>query len=206
MRVNWPLRILLGVVLLGLLLAGGIALRVWQVARTDDREHADVIIVLGSTQNNGEPKPILQARLDHAKILYDAGVAHTIVTVGGKQPADRFTEAQAGVQYLQKAGVPEADLVAVNSGNDTLHSLQAAAAELETKGWRTAVLVSDPWHSLRSQLMARDSGIDATVSPTHSGPIVQQRSTEIRYIARETIALLYYRLTRTSPDKVAASR
>lgn len=202
MRSHWVSRIVGGVVLLVVLLVGGTALRVWQVGRMDDRSHVDAIMVLGSTQVNGVPRPILQARLEHAKRLYDAHVAPAIVTVGGKRSGDPYTEAQAGTRYLEKHGVPEEALVPVNVGSDTLESVVAGARELRTKHWSSAVLVSDPWHSLRSQTMARQAGIEATVSPTHSGPVVQRRSTEFRYIVRETAALLYYRLTRTSADEV----
>lgn len=204
-RVRWFSRILGGVVLLAVLLVGGTAVRVWQVARADERGKMDAILVLGSTQINGEPKPILQSRLAHAKQLYDAGVAPMIMTVGGKQPGDNYTEAEAGERYLAEQGVPRARIRAVGEGNDTLGSLRAAGQRLRENGRTSAVLVTDPWHSLRSRTMTRDAGIDeVSVSPTHSGPVVQQRATEIRYITRETIALLYYRLTRTSSDSVGS--
>jgi hypothetical protein len=48
--------------------------------------------------------------------------------------------------------------------------------------------------------MARDYGIESWTSPTHSGPVVQTRETQVRYIVRETAALLFYRLTRASVE------
>ena len=48
--------------------------------------------------------------------------------------------------------------------------------------------------------MATDQGIDAAMSPTRQGPAVRQRSTEIRYIARETLAYLYYKVFKKSAD------
>jgi hypothetical protein len=42
--------------------------------------------------------------------------------------------------------------------------------------------------------MSRDVGIKTDTSPTHSGPAVQDRTTEARYIARETAAYLFYRI------------
>ena len=80
------------------------------------------------------------------------------------------------------------------TGSDTLLSLRATAIELRKHGWKTAVLVTDPWHSLRSRTMARDLSISAVTSPVHTGPAVRGRTTEFRYIARETAAYLYYRL------------
>jgi uncharacterized SAM-binding protein YcdF (DUF218 family) len=199
---RWLLRGLVAVVALLVLVVGGTAFRIWQYGRVDDRHHADAIVVLGAAQYDGDPSSILQARLDHAKTLYDQGVAREIVTVGGRKPADRFTEAQAGEGYLTGKGVPRDRIVEVNTGNDTLTSLQAVAGVLRRHGWRTAVLVSDPWHMFRSRTMAVASGIDAWTSPTHSGPAVQTRATQLKYIVRETAALLYYRVTKAPADDV----
>lgn len=189
-------RLALGALLLAGLLVVGTAVRVWQFARTDDRTHADVILVLGAAEYNGTPSKIFRYRLDHARALFDQGVAAHIVTVGGREPGDRYTEAGAGGDYLNRRGVPRAALVEVARGRDTLGSAQAAAKVIGEHGWHSAVLVSDPWHMLRARAMARDSGIDARVSPIRNGPAVDSRSWRIRDIARETIALLYYRLTK----------
>ena len=193
-------RTVLGVLLVGVLVVGGTGFRVWQVARGDDRSTADVVLVLGAAQYDGTPSKVLEARLDHAKSLYDQGVAPYIVTTGGNQPGDTYTEADAGVRWLTENGVPEEDVVPVGEGNDTLGSLRAAAAQIHERGWRTAVIVSDPWHSLRARTMAADVGLDAWTSPTHSGPIVQTRETQVRYILYETAALLYYHATKAPAD------
>ena len=185
-------------VLLPVLVLGGTAARVWWVARQDDRPRSDAIVVLGASQFDGRPSAVFRARLDHAKDLYDDGVAPRIVTVGGGRPGDRFTEAAAGARYLKAHGVPQ--VVAVEEGSDTLRSLKAADARFTKEGWHTAVLVTDPWHSLRSRRMAQDLGIDAASSPARSGPAIASRSTEVRYVARETAAYLYYRVFHRSSD------
>jgi uncharacterized SAM-binding protein YcdF (DUF218 family) len=193
-------RLVLGVLLVGVLVVGGTGFRVWQVARGDDRTNADVVLVLGAAQYDGTPSQVLEARLRHAKNLYDTGVAPYIVTTGGNRPGDTYTEASAGDRWLIEHGVPEDRVIAVGEGNDTLGSLEAAANRIHERGWRTAVIVSDPWHSLRARTMANDVGLDAWTSPTHSGPIVQTRQTQARYILYETAALLYYRITKAPAD------
>lgn len=195
-------RVILGVVLLVVLLVGGTAFRIWQIGGVDDRRHSDVILVLGTTQANGVPKPVFQARLDHARALYNDGVAPRVLTVGSRKPGDNYTEAQAGARYLNHHGVPHSALVTVNHGNDTLGSLRAAADVLHEHSWGSAVIVSDPWHELRARTMARDAGIAAWTSPTENGPMVHGGSTERHYIVRETAALLYYRLTKASVTAV----
>ena len=185
-------RVIALLVLAVLTVVGGTAARIWWIARQDDRTASDVIVVLGASQYNGRPSAVFEARLEHAKQLYDAGVAPRVVTVGGAAPGDRFTEGDSGKTYLVGRGVK--DVVAIGEGRNTLESLQALRRTMTAKGWRSAVVVTDPWHSLRSRRMATDLGIRAVSSPTRQGPSVHTRGTEIRYIARETAAYLYYRV------------
>nr|WP_051116437.1 YdcF family protein [Amycolatopsis nigrescens] len=202
---NWVRRALFGTVLLLLLVVGGTAVRVWQVARLDDRAPADVIVVLGAAQYNGKPSGVFEARLEHAKQLYDEGVAKTVVTVGGGKTGDNYTEAEAGQRWLVQQGVPKTATLLVNEGRDTLGSLRAVSAAAQQRGLRTAVIVSDPWHSLRATTMANDTGLDAWGSPTHRGPVVQTRETQAMYIYRETGALLFYRLTNNPADEIGGT-
>lgn len=199
---RWLLRLVLGVVLVAALVVGGIGFRVWQVARVDDRSDADVVVVLGAAQYNGEPSDFLAARLDHGARLWRAGVAPVIVTVGGALPGDEYTEAEAGRRYLLSYGIPAEAVAAVGSGSDTLSSVRAVAERGKALGWSSAVIVSDPGHSLRARTMARDTGLDVQVSPTRSGPVVQTRLIQARYIARETAALVYYKLTHGSAESL----
>jgi uncharacterized SAM-binding protein YcdF (DUF218 family) len=191
-------RVVAAVVLAFVLLVASTALAIWWNARQDARPASDAIVVLGSAQYNGVPSSIFQARLEHAKALYDDGVAPVIVTVGGKAAGDQFTEAEAGEEYLAEAGVPSDALLAVPEGADTLESMRAVSAAFDENGWHSAVLVTDPWHVMRAQRMAEDAGIEAESSPTRQGPAVQTRGTQFRYILRETAAYLLYRATGAS--------
>jgi len=192
-------RVVVLLLLAVVLVVGGTATRIWWVARQDDRRTSDVIAVLGASQFNGRPSSVLEARLEHAKTLYDAGVATQVVTLGGSAPGDRFTEAAAGKTYLAGRGVP--DVVALGEGRDTLQSIRALKAAMGPQGWKTVVIVTDPWHTLRARRMATDLGIDAVASPTRRGPSVRTRGTEVRYIGRETAAYLYYRVFGRSSEK-----
>jgi len=180
------------------LIVGMTAVNIWWTAREDERPVSDAIVVLGSAQYDGTPSPIFEARLHHALDLFNAGIAPMIITVGGRQEGDRYTEAEAGLLWLADEGVPEEAMRAIPDGTDTLKSLEAVAALFAEQGLSTAVLVTDPWHALRATRMAIDVGINASSSPTRQGPAVQTRSTQVRYIARETAAYLFYRLTGSS--------
>jgi vancomycin permeability regulator SanA len=188
------------VVLAAILVVGSTVVRVWQVARADNRRASDVILVLGASQYNGRPSDVLAARLQHALNLYRQGVAPRIMTVGGNRKGDNFTEAGSGVAWLRQRSVPAGALFPVPVGNDTLQSMKAAAKAFAQHRWHTAVIVTDPWHELRSRKMAEDQGIDAVTSPTRTGPAVRTRGTEVKYVLRETVAYLYYRAFHRSTD------
>jgi uncharacterized SAM-binding protein YcdF (DUF218 family) len=188
-------RVVAAAVLAFVLLVVSTALAIWWTARQDSRPGSDAIVVLGSAQYNGVPSSIFEARLEHALALYEADVAPVIVTVGGKKTGDQFTEAEAGRDYLADAGVPSDALLAVPGGVDTLESMKLVASTFRDRGWTTAVLVTDPWHAMRAERMADDSGIEASSSPTRQGPAVQTRTTQFKYILRETAAYLLYRAT-----------
>lgn len=185
---------------LGLVLLVAVGGRIWWVARDDDRRTSDVIVVLGAAQFDGRPSSILTARLDHARKLYEARVAPRVITVGGKREGDRFTEAAAGERWLGPRGVPATNVVVVGTGTNTLDSLRAVAERMEIEGWKTAVLVTDPWHALRARKIAQDEGIDAVTSPTRQGPAVRTRAAQLRYVGRETLVYVYYRVLHRSPD------
>ncbi|MFL1442739.1 YdcF family protein, partial [Nocardiopsis protaetiae] len=173
---------------------------VWYTARQDDRAATDAIVVLGASQYNGVPSPVFEARLRHAQVLYLDGVAPMIVTVGGKQPGDNYTEAAAGRNWLVAVGIPADRVIAVEEGSDTLQSIRAVSTVFADNGWDEATLVSDPWHSLRSAVMASDHGIDSGTSPSRSGPAVIERRTQLWYITRETASLWYYWIFNDSSD------
>ena len=184
-------RLVAAAVVAVLLVVAGTAVSIWWTARQDDRPRSDAIVVLGASQFDGRPSSVFKARLQHARALWEDGVAPRVVTVGGSRPGDRTTEAQAGAAFLEERGV---EVLAVPEGRNTLESMEAVAGLMAEQGWDSAVLVTDPWHSLRSRAMARDEGIDAQTSPTRAGPSVRTRDTQLRYIARETAAYLYYRV------------
>ncbi|MBF6164840.1 YdcF family protein [Streptomyces gardneri] len=198
--LRWARRLVIGSVVMGAVLVGGTALRVWQVARIDDYTKADAIVVLGAAQYSGTPSSVFEARLDRAYRLFRAGVAPRVITVGGKQEGDLFTEAASGKNYLQARGVPSDKILAVETGSDTLRSVEAVATAMRARDMSSAVLVSDPWHSLRTRTMARDEGLAAWTAPTRTGPAVYTRESQAHGIARETGALLWYQLTHFSAD------
>ena len=133
---------------------------------SDTAQPADAIVVLGAAQYDGRPSPQLAARLDHAFVLWEDQLAPTVVATGGNLPGDRFTEAEASAAYLVDRGLEASAIISVGEGSTTFESLDAVAAELLALGLDDVILVTDPYHSFRSQLIAEEVGLSAQVSPT----------------------------------------
>jgi uncharacterized SAM-binding protein YcdF (DUF218 family) len=89
-----------------------------------------------------------------------------VVVTGGNQPGDRFTEAEASAAYLVERGVPQSAIVLEDAGTTTLESLENVAELLGERGADSVLIVTDPYHALRSRMIAEDEGLDAYVSPT----------------------------------------
>ena len=145
--------------------------QVWSVGRSSGTREVDAIVVMGVAQYDGRPSPQLQARLDHVLTLWKEGVAKLVVTTGGNQPGDRFTEARASADYLVAGGIPESAISMEDIGATTLQSLQGVAEILHSRGLSSIEIVTDPYHALRSRLIAQDLGLTAYVSPTEHSAV-----------------------------------
>lgn len=164
-QVSW-VHVLIGVV--GTL-AAYYLITLAQVAHTGGShgaEPSDAIIVMGAAQYDGRPSAQLAARLDHVVTLWEHGVAPLIVVTGGKQPGDRFTEAQASSQYLRDLGLPAEAIIEVGEGSTTYESVAAATPEMVVRGIESVALVTDPYHALRSRLIVEAEGFDVDVAST----------------------------------------
>ena len=148
--------------------------QVWWVGRSDQARAVDAIVVLGVAQYDGRPSPQLQARLDHTLELLLEGASPLVITTGGNQPGDRFTEAEASANYLiQGLGIDyqATEILQENSGSTTRESLIGVRDIMQSRGLHSVLIVTDPYHSLRSRLIAQDLGLVAYVSPTRTSPL-----------------------------------
>ena len=94
-----------------------------------------------------------------------------VFVTGGKQPLDRFTEAQSEARYLEDRGVPAAAILQEDQGRTSWESLTAVADQLTADGLHSVLLVSDPYHAERIKGMASELGLEAYVSSTRTSPV-----------------------------------
>ena len=147
----------------------------WSTGRSDDDGPADAIVVMGAAQYDGRPSPQLAARLDHVVELWPqgpraAGRRHR------RQATRRPLHGGPGVGGLpggaRRAGRGRS--CSRTRARTATSRCDAVAALLEARGLDEVLIVTDPYHALRSKLIAEQVGLTAHVSPTPSS-VVQGR-------------------------------
>lgn len=126
---------------------------------------ADAIVVLGArVREDGQAGQGLQMRVLHAVRLYKKGVAPKIITTGGvgdHPPA----EAEVAARLAMRNGVPHSDILVENKSTSTWENATYAAAICKQRGWKSVVLVSDPFHLWRAQRNFARNGVRGYPSP-----------------------------------------
>jgi len=128
---------------------------------------ADAIVVLGGGGTHG-------SRETRAAQLYRSGLAPRVVTTGGPVAGEReATYAQWSIDRLVRRGVPRDAVVPTFTGDSTSTDAMGVRTMAEARGWATLVVVTDDWHSRRTQFVFGrvfdGSPIRSYVSPAH-GP------------------------------------
>ena len=136
----------------------------------DDAQRADAIVVMGAAQYRGHPSPVLRARLDHAIALWQRGLAPRMILTGGIGEGDSASEAAVGRSYVLSHGVPDSAILLENEGRTSSQSLRAASELLHARNLKSAVIVSDPFHMLRLEILGRRFGLDPYTSPALPTP------------------------------------
>jgi uncharacterized SAM-binding protein YcdF (DUF218 family) len=163
-------------------------------AARDDAHTADVIVVLGAAQYNGHPSKVLKARLDHARALYNRGLANAIITTGSYGPDPNFSEAQVATEYLTENGVDPEFIFTEQASLTTRDSIKAASALMRARSWKSALVVSDGFHLYRLREMFEDEGLIAYTSPAPESPIEESASQRFWFSVREVFLFSAYRL------------
>jgi uncharacterized SAM-binding protein YcdF (DUF218 family) len=155
----------------------------------DRAKVSDAIVVLGAAQYWGKPSPVLRARLDHAVELWRRGMAPRIVLTGGVGVGDTTSEAAVSRKYVIGEGIPDSAILLETTGRTTRESLRSVAVMLQSRDSRSVILVSDPFHMLRLDILARRFGLVPYTSPTRTSPISANAGETWRYYINESIKI-----------------
>jgi uncharacterized SAM-binding protein YcdF (DUF218 family) len=193
---NWGLRVI-GV----LLLLSAVAFVAWSCwvyvqienfAGLDQAARSDAIGVLGAAEYDGRPSPVFRARLDHARDLYNRGIAPIIITLGGTA-GDEYSEGAVGREYLMSLGIPESAIIAETESRNTEESARRIAVIARANGFRRLVVVSDGTHLFRIHEICAADGLDVLTSP-RTRITVGEGGTEFERIAHEILSYTAWRL------------
>lgn len=189
------LRTLAALLFLALLLWGVIDLATVTIGAEDDRAtHADVIIVLGcKVYENNQAAPCIRARSYHAAQLYKQGVAAQIIASGGPTRQGPV-EAEVIAGLLESEGVPSEAITEEDSSHNTIQNIYNSRAIMQKRGWRTAVIVTEPYHINRAMIVAHDAGLPAYPSPATNSPDWQDPRTRVIKLTEDALKLMYYQV------------
>jgi len=189
--------IVAGAVALAIVAAGlkikAVARDIRQQSTIDEVQSADVIVVLGAAEYRGRPSPVLQARLNHALVLYLQGMAPRILTTGGKGADPTYSEGEVAHAYLSRHGVPSEAILVESEGESTVRSIAGAAEIMRLMNLKSCIVVSDGYHIYRVKKMLEGMGMKAYGSPRPAGPPAEGWREEWVY-TRQAIAYELWRI------------
>jgi uncharacterized SAM-binding protein YcdF (DUF218 family) len=144
--------------------------QIQQYAHRDEARPAAAIAVFGAAEYDGRPSPVLRARLDHALVLYQRGLAPLVITLGGGYLADdQHSEGGVGEAYLMAHGVPEQAIIAETESYDTEESAERLAAIARENKLTRIIVVSDGTHLFRIHAICERDGLTVYTSPRPAG-------------------------------------
>lgn len=169
----------------------GVAYWIWSGPVEDTAATADTAIVLGAAVDDHVPSPVFAARIDHAVNLYQAGRVRSITFTGARSPEDSLSEAVAAQVYAEAAGVPASDIATETRSRTTFQNLDQAKRVMGAQGLTSALIVSDPLHLRRAQMMANDMGVEAQSSAAQQTRY-RSWSTKLPFLLREVYFVHHY--------------
>ena len=160
------MRLLLGLILLGLLAAAGLMGFVYSMeTHLPPIGESDVIIVLGAqVKPDGSLSLQLQWRLDAAA---EAWHVHPcwVVVCGARGSNEPVEEAYAMRDYLIAKGVPAEWILTDPNSYNTRQNINNAAALLADKDVNRVAIVTSDYHVPRAMAIAKDAGLEACGIP-----------------------------------------
>ena len=167
-RRNWTLRVSV-VLFLALILAFlgwscWVYVQIEDYAGLDQAAPSDAIAVLGAAEYDGQPSPVFRTRLDHARDLYNRGIAPLIIVLGGTG-GDQYSEGAVGRDYLMSQGIPESVIIAETQSRNTEEQAHRIAVIARANGLHRLVVVSDGTHLFRIHEICAADGLDVLTSP-----------------------------------------
>lgn len=166
--------------------------KIYSFSDVNEKKISDAIIVMGASQWNGRPSPVFKKRLDHALSLYQDRVSAKFILTGGVGTNEKVSESQVGKNYLIENGVGQDSIFIEEIGKTSLQSLSVATKIIKEKNLHSVTLVSDGFHMMRLNKMAKSLNINAHFSAVSNDSI--NKFSEFKYVLRESLVYIFYLL------------
>ncbi|MCP9440075.1 MAG: YdcF family protein [Nitrospira sp.] len=177
----------------GLALWSFVKLGEWLAGPQNSPHEADVIVVLG-----GGDRPRVQRALD----LYRQGYARWILLAGTRRAenerGDQWHHWRA--RWLLAQEVPKEAILFDDRSHNSYEEARHAAALMHERNWKSALVVSDPPHLRRLELIwhkvASQYGIEyrlvASEPPTWNAARWWEEKVWAKFVGMELVKLAYY--------------
>ncbi|MGE0086206.1 MAG: YdcF family protein [Desulfococcaceae bacterium] len=152
----------------------------------------DVIIVMGAgVRKHGKASPALRRRVLYGIRLFRQGKADYLLFTGG---IGKYPPAEAVVmrELAVAEGVMQERIFTEEKADSTFTSAALCAKMMGEHHWKSALIVSDSFHILRSVFIFRCFGIRAEGNGTKEGRISLGPFLWWLWHVRELIAVLWY--------------
>jgi uncharacterized SAM-binding protein YcdF (DUF218 family) len=181
------------VVLIWLIAYGLIWIWVASKVNIDTKKKSDVIVVLGARiyLQNQKINPCLWGRINRGVELYKLGYAPKIIVSGGVDKEDGTIEAVAMKEMAIKLGVAEDEIITESGSDSTYENLRNSQKIMEQNNLKTAIIVTEPFHTPRAALIANKLNFYYSVSPAYSSCWNDWKYFS-RFLWREPLALVKY--------------
>ncbi|MGX7668747.1 YdcF family protein [Flavobacterium pedocola] len=127
---------------------------------------SDVAIVLGGGTANGRMSPVFKERANHSIYLYHKKTIKKIILTGGFGTGQSRSDSEIAKDYLVAQGLPSEVIIVEKKSRYTIENLLEARQIMDSLGFRSALIVTDPLHMKRSITLAEALEMNCKPSPT----------------------------------------
>ena len=153
---------------------------------TPPDNNSQTAIVLGCLVIEDKPSLMLEKRLEKALVYLEKNPETMVVVTGGTGAKATHSEAMVQRNWLMSHGIVQSRIIVEDKSHDTYSNIQNATALIQANSLPTdAVIITDGFHQLRSQIFADDMGLVPTsVSATTPWGLF------LTYWVREQLAII----------------
>lgn len=169
------------------------AISICLYSKVDEKQPADVAVILGAGASDEKVSPVFQERINHGISLYKNKYVKKLIFTGGTGKGNQNSDAYIAMQYAIKQGVPKDDILLEEMSVITQENIKNAKMIMDKNSYHTAILVSDPLHMKRAMLMAKNNKIDCYSSPTPTTKYITLKST-LPFLLREVFFYVGYKI------------